>query len=271
MGSDTGLVALERQQEILRRAFVEKVVRIKDLAPEYGVHEMTIRRDLDQLAEQGQLERIHGGARIADKMSEELSHHLRVTHNPEGKERIARAALALISDGDAVALDASTTSLALARLLPARNVQAFVTGLDAAEVLASSGVPFILIGGQFHPPARSFVGSFFHDTISRLHPDKVFLSAKGYSPTAGFTDPHLPEVEAKMRLDRSGGTTIMLLDHTKFGRTAFATIANTHDVDIVITDKEPSEVYQAAFQEADVRLIVAEADPVSRDLPSFRS
>jgi DeoR family fructose operon transcriptional repressor len=258
MASDGGLVALERQQEILRRAFVDKVVRIKDLAPEYGVHEMTIRRDLDQLADLGQLERIHGGARIADKMSEELSHHLRATHNPEGKERIARAALSLISDGDAVALDASTTVLALARLLRARNVQAFVTGLDAAEVLAISGVPFILIGGEFHPPARSFVGSFFHETISRLHPDKVFLSAKGYTPETGFTDPHLPEVEAKMRLERSGGSTIMLLDHTKFGTRAFATIATTGEVDIVITDREPSAVYRGALEDADVRLIVAD-------------
>ena len=258
MASDGGLVALERQHEILRSAFVDKIVRIKDLAPEYGVHEMTIRRDLDQLADQGQLERIHGGARIADKMSEELSHHLRVAHNPEGKERIARAALQLISDGDAIAMDASTTVLALARLLRARNVQAFVTGLDAAEVLASLGVPFILVGGQFHAPARSFVGSYFHETISRLHPDKVFLSAKGYTPETGFTDPHLPEVESKMRLDRSGGTTIMLLDHTKFGTRAFATIAATNEVDVVVTDREPSAAYRAAFEEADVRLIVAE-------------
>jgi DeoR/GlpR family transcriptional regulator of sugar metabolism len=263
MASEGSLVALERQQEILRRAYVEKVVRIKDLAPEYGVHEMTIRRDLDQLAEQGQLERIHGGARLTDKSSEELAHNLRAGHNPEGKDRMAREALRLISDGDVVALDASTSCLALVRLLRARSIQAFVTSLDAAEVLAGSGVPFVLVGGEFHAPARSFVGSFFYETLSRLHPDKVFLSAKGFTPETGFTDPHLPEVESKTRLHRCGGTTIMLLDHTKFGRRSLATIAGAHEIDVVITDREPAPIYRAAFEEADVRLIVAEGREVA--------
>ena len=258
MANDGSMAALERQHEIFRRVLIDKVVRIKDLAPEYGVHEMTIRRDLDQLAEQGQLERFHGGARLLDKTSEELSYNLRAEHNPDGKERIAREALKLIGDGDVVAMDASTSCLALVKLLRARSVQAFITSLDAAEVLASNGVPFVLVGGEFHPPARSFVGAFFYETLSRLHPDKVFLSAKGYTPEAGFTDPHLPEVESKTRLHRCGGMTIMLMDHTKFGRRSLATIVGTHEIDIVVTDREPHASYVKAFEEADVRLIVAE-------------
>ena len=117
-----------------------------------------------------------------------------------------------------VALDASTTSLALARLLGGREVSAIVTGLDAAEALAAGGVPFILAGGAFHPPARSFVGATVERTLDRLNPDKAFFSAKGFTPETGFADPHLPEVEVKASLVRGAGTVVALLDASKMGR-----------------------------------------------------
>jgi len=165
---ESTMLASERQEDILRKVRLNKILRIKDLAAEYGVHEMTVRRDLDQLAERGQLDRFHGGARLSEKHAEDLSHVLRSTQNILEKERIARAAFDLIQDGDAIALDASTSSLALANLLSARKVEAFVTSLDAADVLAASGTPFVLIGGQFNFSARSFVGGFFQQILSHL-------------------------------------------------------------------------------------------------------
>lgn len=246
-----------RQQEILRRALAHRIVRVKELAEKYGVHEMTIRRDLDLLAEAGRLQRIHGGARVAERASEELSHHLRAGQRQQAKEAIARTALDLVEEGDTVALDASTTSLALARLLPARRVQAVVTSLDAAEALAAGGVPFVLAGGAFHPPARSFVGSAVVRTLEGLNVDKAFFSAKGYTPETGFADPHLPEVEVKAGLIRGAGTVIALLDGSKFGRRALARIASADEVDILITDGELEETFAEAFVRHDVRLIVA--------------
>ena len=246
-----------RQQDILRRALAEKVVRIKDLAAELGVHEMTVRRDLDALCEQGKLLRVHGGAQLVPKTSEELSQQLRASQNVEAKERIARAALNLIQDGDTVALDASTTSLALARLLPARQVQAITCGLDAANVLAAGGVPFLMVGGNFHSPARSFVGAFFTDTIARLHPDLVFFSAKGYTPDTGFTDPHLPEVGAKQALVRSGASAVALLDSSKLGRRALATIATHADVSTLITEAAPGDDIRSRLDADDIQLILA--------------
>jgi len=247
----------ERQQEILLRVRVDKSVRIKDLAAEYGVHEMTIRRDLDQLAERGQLIRFHGGARINEKRAEELSYYYRSTQNIEAKERIARAAFDLIEEGDAVALDASTTCLALARLLPARKVNAFVTSLDVAEVLAAEEAPFVLIGGEFNVTARSFVGALFQDALARLHPDKVFFSAKGYTPEDGFTDAHLSLAEVKIGLRKTGATMIALIDHSKFGSRSLATVARADEVDIVVTDTEPDSSIREAFERADVRILVA--------------
>ncbi|CAM4017702.1 DeoR/GlpR family DNA-binding transcription regulator [Deinococcus marmoris] len=246
-----------RQQDILRRALSDKVVRIKDLAADFGVHEMTVRRDIDALCEQGKLLRVHGGAQLLERTAEELSQSMRAAQNVDAKERIARAALILIQDGDTVALDASTTSLALARLLPARQVQAITCSLDAANVLAAGGVPFLMAGGNFHAPARSFVGAFFTDTIERLHPDLVFFSAKGYTPDAGFTDPHLPEVGAKRALVRSGSSVVALVDSSKFGRKALATIADHSDINTLITDADPDAELKSRLDNDDIQLIVA--------------
>ena len=263
MATETAALLPGRQQDILRRALTLKVVRVKDLAAEFGVHEMTVRRDLDALCEAGKLSRVHGGARLLDQTSQELSHQLRAGQNVDAKERIARAALELIQDGDTVALDASTTCLALARLLPSlhgngRQVQAIACSLDAANALAAGGVPFLMVGGNFHAPARSFVGAFFMDTMQRLHPDRVFFSAKAYTPDSGFTDPHLPEVGAKQALVRSGGSAVALLDSSKFGRRALATIATHANVDVVVTDAPPSDEIRRRLEADDVRLMVAD-------------
>ena len=262
MATDMAALLPGRQQDILRRALIDKVVRVKDLAAEFGVHEMTVRRDLDALCEAGRLSRVHGGARLLDQTSQELSHHLRAGQNVEAKERIARAALELIQDGDTVALDASTTCLALARLLPSlhgngRQVQAIACSLDCANALAAGGVPFLMVGGNFHAPARSFVGAFFMDTMQRLHPDKVFFSAKAYTPDTGFTDPHLPEVGAKQTLVRSGGSAVALIDASKFGRRALATIATHADIDVLVTDLPPDEEVRLRLVVDEIRLVVA--------------
>lgn len=255
--SDGALPIMGRQQDILRRAVGAVLVRVKDLAGEFGVHEMTIRRDLESLVDQGLMERVRGGARLRERMGEELSHQLRAARNIEAKTAIARAALALIEEGDTIAFDASTTALALVRLLQGRNVSAIVSGLDAAAALAASGVPFVMVGGSFHAPARSFTGVLFEEAMARLHPDKVFFSAKGFHAALGLTDSHLPEVGAKRAMLRSGAMTIALVDSSKFGRRALATIAATTEIDVLVTDAPPSDQDMAALEAADIRVIVA--------------
>ena len=85
--------------------------------------------------------------------------------------------------------------------------------------------------------------------FAKLHPDKVFFSAKGFSVRAGFTDAHLPEVEAKECLIASAGLKIALLDSSKFGKEALGTIATTADVDVLITDCEPPEEVGAGLEQ----------------------
>lgn len=223
-----------------------------------GVHEMTIRRDLDTLAEQGLLQRVHGGARLTQQAGAEVAYTMRATQQLESKARIARAALAFIEEGDAIGFDASTTALTLAQGLGGMPLQAVVTGLDIANVLALAKVPFTLIGGTFHERARSFVGPMVTQSLAKLHLDTVFFSARGLTVSAGFTDAHLPEVEVKERLIATGSKVVALLDSSKVGLEAFAQIIPLDRIDILITDAEPPGALKEALEAHDIRLVVAE-------------
>lgn len=258
MTSDNPLVPAERHQHILRLALGARIVRIRDLARSLGVHEMTVRRDLDALTKQGLMQRVRGGARLTQQAGAEVAYTMRATQQLPAKARIAEAALGLVHEGDTVGFDASTTALGLAQRLGGVPCQAVVTSLDVANALASAKVPFMLVGGTFHERARSFVGGTVTQTLARLHLDTVFFSAKGFSLRAGFTDAHLPEVEVKEQLLESGGKVVALLDAHKFGLEAFGKIATLEQVDILITDAAPPKPVREALAEADVQLIVAE-------------
>jgi DeoR/GlpR family transcriptional regulator of sugar metabolism len=253
-----GLLPSERQQLILQRALLEPVVRIKALADELGVHEVTIRRDFEVLAEQGALERVHGGARILNQAGLESSFQLREMRHAAEKALIARTASRLIGDGDTVAFDASTTALAVMRTVTQKNIHAITISLDGAETLAAMDIPFILLGGTFHAPARSFVGPLVRLQLDRLHPDVAIVSAKGYSPASGFTDAYLPEAETKERLIAASSRVIVVLDHSKLGKQALGTFARESDVHAVVTDRRPAPELVEALESAGVELMVAE-------------
>ena len=255
---DTDLVPAARREEIMRRATLERVIRVKDLAEMLSVHEMTIRRDLDALVDEGRLERVHGGARLKRQAGLEVSYAARSLANPSAKARIAGAAAALINEGDTVAFDASTTALEVQRRVRLTSGLAIVTSLDGANTLADAGVPFMVVGGSFHAPARSFVGRGVCAQLAGLHPDKVFFSAKGFTVRAGFTDAHLPEVEAKECLIASAGLKIALLDSSKFGQEALGTTARLGGVDVLITEREPPGEVGERLEQHGVQLIVAE-------------
>lgn len=259
MALELGLGGTERQREILEWVRVSKMVRVRELARHFGVHEMTVRRDLDLLAELSRVERVHGGARLLDRPGEEISHVLRASHNLEAKDQMAQSALGLIQDGDVIALDASTSCLALARRLAGVNVRVITPSLEVAQAVVNLGLPLILVGGEFSSSTRSFVGPLVLVTLDRLHPDKVFFSAKAFSVPYGFMDANLPEVESKTALINSGATKVALVDQTKLNRRALVTVAKASEIDVLVTDVPLSENLDHHFQESDVKVIVSGA------------
>ncbi len=252
------MMPTERRRTILERILLARTIPLKTLANDLLVHEVTIRRDLGELEREGLIEIVRGGARILEQAQADIAYEMRANQELIAKQRIALEALKLIQDGDTIALDASTTSLELARVLVNRSrVHVLVSGLEAAMVLASSKTPFTVLGGTFNPVARGFSGPITELVLGKLHPDKVFFSVKGLSVKGGLTDASLIEAEVKTRLIQSSKSAIALVDHSKFGATAFTTIIDLEHIDALITDKEPDSNTRKWLLNKGLKLLVA--------------
>ncbi len=252
------MLPVERRRIILERILVARTIPLKDLAHALAVHEVTIRRDLSELEREGLIEVVRGGARILEQAQADIAYEMRANRELLAKQIIAKEAAKLVQDGDTIALDASTTSLEVARALVNRSrVHVLVSGLEAAIVLAASKTPFTVLGGTFNPVARGFSGPITELVLGKLHPDKVFFSVKGLSLKAGLTDASLIEAEVKTRLIESSKSAIALVDHSKFGVTAFTTIIALEQLDHLITDKEPDPQTRKWLLGSGLKLIVA--------------
>ena len=238
----------ERRQAILRILEEEGRVSVADLSRRFALSEVTIRKDLAWLEAQGLLIRTHGGALPADRNPAELAFEVRERLNREEKLRIGQAAAALVQDGDSIALDASTTAMYLARFLRDRRELTVVTnGIRVAmEFAGRSGITVLMPGGTLRWEAFSLVGAWGEDILRRIHIQKAFVGAKGLTLEEGLTDVNPEEVRLKSAIVEAAKEVIAIVDHTKWGRVAFATFCPLDRVRLVITDNQaPPDMVEA--------------------------
>jgi DeoR family fructose operon transcriptional repressor len=232
--------ATERQQEILTRARLDGRVEVKELADALDVTPETVRRDLTTLERRGLLRRMHGGAIPVERLGIEPAVADREGRMAGQKERIAKAALDELPDGGAIVLDAGTTTIRLAELLPIDRELTVVThGLPIAMVLASRpNITLHVLGGTVRGRTLATVGTWAEHAIADVYADVAFLGTNGITVERGLTTPDLAEAGVKRALIAAARRTVVLADHTKFGRTDFAQVAPLSAIDTVITDSE---------------------------------
>ncbi|SNB64379.1 DeoR/GlpR family DNA-binding transcription regulator [Thermoflexus hugenholtzii] len=238
----------ERRQAILRILEAEGRVSVADLSRRFALSEVTIRKDLAWLEAQGLLIRTHGGALPADRNPVELAFEVRERLNREEKIRIGQAAASLVQDGDSIALDASTTAMYLARFLrDRRELTVLTNGIRVAmEFAGRPGITVLMPGGMLRWEAFSLVGTWGEDLLRRMHIHKAFVGAKGLTLEEGLTDVNPEEVRLKQAIVETAKEVIAILDHTKWGRVAFATFCPLERIRLVITDVQaPPELVEA--------------------------
>lgn len=241
------MLAADRRRLILESAVAHGSVRVIDLAAELGVSEMTIRRDLDRLAEAGELAKVHGGAvrpGAAAGTGVEPRSALKAVRDTAEKRAIAAAAVGLVEDGMTVAVGAGTTTLELARLLRLRRVSVVTNSIsifhvltdpDDAESDPAGSAAVQLTGGQ-RTPSDALVGPVANAMLERVRCDLAFLGCHGIDPAAGFTSPNIGEAETNRRLIGSARSTLLLADHTKYGEIGAHLFARFSDADRLIVD-----------------------------------
>lgn len=239
--TDGRLLPSERLLQIRQLVNAKGVVRVSELAAQFKVSDMTIRRDLSELEKLGAIEKTFGAAVSSEQASFESSvserMHLRQAH----KRAIAKAAAQLVDPGDTVAIDASTTGLALAQELRLHNVHIVTSGLDVAQVLRGGAATVITTGGTLRERSGGFVGPLALRSLEHIRVDKAFFSAKGVLVPDGFVDSDLGEVDIKRMLLSTAARIFALLDSSKYGKRAMGVISGFDRVERLISDDELDE------------------------------
>jgi DeoR/GlpR family transcriptional regulator of sugar metabolism len=263
--SQGDVFARERQEHIARIVEEHGRARVTELAAQFGVSGVTIRKDLVVLEAEHRLVRTHGGALAVDRSRPELSWEIRERLQTDQKLRIGAAAAELVHDGESIVIDASTTALSVARHLKARvdwsQLTVVTNGLRIASELAGHrGITVLMLGGRVRWEALSLVGQLGDGLFSRINVQKAFLGAAGFTVESGLSDATDEEAQIKRSMVAAAREVIAIVDHTKWQRTAFATFCPTDKIDVVLTDEAaPAAMVQALTDRGvDVRLISAD-------------
>ncbi|GAU70562.1 DeoR family transcriptional regulator [Streptomyces sp. NBRC 110611] len=211
---------------------------VAELAQLTGASEMTIRRDLEVLAEQGVLERYRGGARSLLLRGEEPPFALRAQEGLEVKRRIAAEVAALVADGESVVLDGGTTCLEVARLLVHRRLTVMPLSLHAANALADAAqLTLLLPGGQPRRGELALTGPLTEASLAALRFDTAILGCCGLTATDGLTAYDLADAAVKRAAMASSRRVIAVAEAAKLSRTALAHVAPASALHAVVTDQ----------------------------------
>ena len=239
------MLAEQRARAILQQVAQRQTVSVADLCALTGASEATVRRDLNALARQGKLNKIHGGATSLEEeefLAREPDADTKRRYARE-KERIARHAAKLVGGDDVVYLDTGTTTLHMAEHLKGSGALFVTSSVEFACRLTEHGLKVYVLGGMLKPGTVDVVGAEAFAALRQFNFTKAFLGASGVSVSQGFTTPD-PEAAALQRIaaDRSQSV-YMLTDSTKFGRVTAATIFPLEEARI-ITDRLPDARYR---------------------------
>ncbi|MGH3262899.1 MAG: DeoR/GlpR family DNA-binding transcription regulator [Trebonia sp.] len=228
----------QRRQAVLRRLTAHGEVGFNELAEEFGVSEMTIRRDLETLEADGLARRVRGGAISVVSRSYEPPLAVRATTASAAKAAIGTAAASLVNEGDTVIIDVGTTTLELARALHGRRGLTVVTASlpIAVELGGDPDIRVIVTGGQVRSGELSLTGGITEDVFGALNCDLAFIGVAGIRATPGLTEYNPDDARVKRAAIAAARRSVVLADSSKLGRVAFATVAPLSAVDAVVTD-----------------------------------
>jgi len=253
------LLKEERLRMTLEALREQGKVTVPELSNIFGVSEITIRRDLNELARQGLVRRAHGGAVFPVEAPPEPPVIQRMQENRDLKIRIARAAAGLVDTGDTIFISSGSTATYVARQLADRkNLTVVTNSISVATELASAeGITVVVLGGMLRASELSMVGHITEQALREVRIDKVIIGMRAVSPQAGLTNDYLPEVMTDRAILHVASEIILVADHTKLGKTASAYVAPLDRVTKLVTNREADPALLAQIRQMGVEVIEA--------------
>jgi DeoR family deoxyribose operon repressor len=252
-----------RREKIISSLKVNNVLSIKSLSKMLQVSTMTIRRDLEYLAEQNIVQFYHGGVvfnpHFLEKETSDYFLPRQTMLHKEEKNLIAKRAIELILPQETIMLDSGTTIYYLARELPENQHLTVISwSLNVIEELIRKPQNNILVqGGIYHQETQMFENTQGMDIIKNSRASKTFISAGGVHSNLGITCPFHYEVETKRAAIKYSMTSVLLIDSSKFGKVCSAHMTDIHEFQTIITDSGISPEYEDYFRSAGTELIIA--------------
>jgi DeoR family transcriptional regulator of aga operon len=251
--------SLERQTQILQFIHRSQRISIAELCENFLVSEATARRDLETLANEGKIQRVHGGAIALTQAPPEQPILQRQNEQAQEKLRIGQAAAELVRDGETVFLGSGTTVLEAARSLRGRqNLTVITNSLPVINALAElEEITVICLGGMLRDSELSFIGHITEQALAEVRADKVLIGTRAISLEHGLTHEYLPETMTDRAILNAGKEIIVLADHTKLGRAATVLLAPIERVQTLVTDRQSSPDFIEAVQQRGIRVLLA--------------
>ena len=241
-------------------------VRVADLADRFEVSEVTVRADLDALEARSQLRRVRGGAVPRSAAPVERPFEEAEVAAAEQKRAIARAAAALVVDGDTIVLDVGTTTTAIAQALADRDeltdVTVFTSSLTIALALepVSQRFTVVVTGGTLRPKQHSLVEPLGGLVLASINAGTAFVGCNGVDLERGVTNVNLPETEIKRLILKVSQRRVVCADASKLGRVALAHVCDLDDVDLLITAADADPELVAALRDTGLQVHLAPID-----------
>jgi DeoR/GlpR family transcriptional regulator of sugar metabolism len=251
--------SLERQKLILAAIIRNQRISLAEVCEQFAVSEATARRDLESLAAEGKVQRVHGGAIALTQPPPESPILQRQEEQSNEKYRLGQAAAALVNEGETIYLGSGTTILAVARALRGRGKLTVITNsLPVINTLAGAGdITLICLGGMLRDSELSFIGHITEQALAEVRADKVIIGTRAISLEHGLTNDYLPETLTDRAILKAGREVIVAADHTKFGRVAHVLLAPITSVNTIVTDDQTPPDFVKNVQAQGIRVLVA--------------
>jgi DeoR/GlpR family transcriptional regulator of sugar metabolism len=249
----------ERLQRILEVIVKAGHAKAGDLAGRFGVSEITIRRDLDVLAERGSIRRTHGGAMVSNAARVDPPILHRMNEEKECKEAIDRTAASMVKNGESIFIGSGSTAAHVAPYLTNhKNLTVITNALNIGIDLASAAaITVVILGGMMHRKELSLIGHITEQSMREVTFDKVIIGIPAIDLKAGLTNEFLPEVMTDRTIINRAREVILVADHTKCGKVASAVVAPLNKVNYFITDELTSPEFLDGVRAQGVKVIVA--------------
>jgi DeoR/GlpR family transcriptional regulator of sugar metabolism len=250
---------LKRRKKIIDLLKEEKILKVSDISQLLKVSDVTIRRDFDYLEQEGMVKKIPGGAVLTGQSAKENSLQEKENYCKYEKMLIARKCAEMVKDNDIVMLSAGSTTTYLAReLKEKKNLTIVTTGINIGHELSGlSNIHLVIAGGTVRSMSFAMVGHIAENTLKSVKADIAFIGVDGIELNAGYTTPDLSEAHTDVVMMQSAKRSIVVADHTKFGKTAFSVVAPLEQVDEIVTDAGVDEYYVQAIRNRGVKVSIA--------------